>query len=133
LKDAQSAGPGGGTRQACARWRRGAVRPRCPPVQKERAVDALAITIALSPGRHLIRFDRIEAELTRTADRQALLRNRRFGAGLRSARRLLGVLHDGKPGLLSLDVFDTLLLRDGSSELRRFGEIGARMAAASGQ
>jgi hypothetical protein len=30
------------------------------------------------PRAHLIRFDAIEAELTETADRPALLRNRRF-------------------------------------------------------
>ncbi len=34
-----------------------------------------------------------------------------------------------RPGrILSLDIFDTLLLRDGSSELRRFWEIGVEMA-----
>ena len=35
-------------------------------------------------------------------------------------------------GILSLDVFDTFLLRDNSSELTRFVEIGARMAAFAG-
>jgi FMN phosphatase YigB (HAD superfamily) len=87
---------------------------------------------ALSPGREVIRFDRIEAELTRTKDRQALLRNRRFRKLVfDTLDGLLGTA-DGDPGLLSLDVFDTLLLRDGSSELRRFGEIGAQMAARAG-
>jgi FMN phosphatase YigB (HAD superfamily) len=88
--------------------------------------------IELSPGRHLIRFDTIEAELAQTTDRQALLGNRRFRRALFARLDDLLLDDDGKPGLLSLDVFDTLLLRDGSSELRRFGEIGARMAAASG-
>lgn len=86
----------------------------------------------LSPGRCLIRFDRIEAELTGTKDRSALLRNRRFRKLVFDRLdTLLGTGGDD-PGLLSLDVFDTLLLRDGSSELRRFGEIGARMATLAG-
>jgi FMN phosphatase YigB (HAD superfamily) len=87
---------------------------------------------SLSPGRSLIRFDGIAAELTDTKDRTALLENRRF------RKLVFDTLDDllgakcGEPGLLSLDVFDTLLLRDGSSELRRFMEIGARMAALAG-
>lgn len=90
------------------------------------------VAFEVSPGRHLIRFDTIEVELTGTTDREALLRNRRFRG------RVFALLDEmlgsdlGDPGVLSLDVFDTLLLRDGSSELRRFGEIGARMAARLG-
>jgi hypothetical protein len=74
---------------------------------------------------------RIEAELTDTKDRTALLQNRRFRKLVfDTLDDLLGA--NGEPGLLSLDVFDTLLLRDGSSEVRRFMEIGARMAARAG-
>jgi hypothetical protein len=74
----------------------------------------------------------IVAELTATRDRQALFRNRRFRRQVFEALDELALTHDGTPGLLSLDVFDTLLLRDGSSQVRRFGEIGARMAARAG-
>lgn len=95
-------------------------------------MTSLSRITVLSPGRQLIRFDQIEAELTETKDRHGLLRNRRF-------RRLVFETLDRKleadgdaPGLLSLDVFDTLLLRDGTSELRRFGEIAGRMALATG-
>jgi FMN phosphatase YigB (HAD superfamily) len=94
---------------------------------------AVHATPVLSPGRHLIRFDAIAAELTETADRPALLRNRRFRRQVFAALDDMLGAADGAPGVLSLDVFDTLLLRDGSSELRRFGEIGARMAAIAGQ
>jgi FMN phosphatase YigB (HAD superfamily) len=88
-----------------------------------------AVETELAPGRSLLRFDRIEADLTEAEDRTALLRDRDF------RRRLFGILDArlGPDGLLSLDVFDTLLLRDGSSELRRFVEIGAEMAARAGR
>ena len=89
----------------------------------------------LCPGRHLIRFDAIEAELTTTKDRQALLGNRSFPAPVSSDRldRMLGA-EDGKPGLLSLDVFRH------ASAARRVQrgaalrcEIGARMAQIAGR
>ena len=85
----------------------------------------LTVETTLAPGRRLVRFDRIEAELTETPDRLALFQDRGF------RQRLFSALDAriGPDGLLSLDVFDTLLLRDGSSELRRFVEIGERMAA----
>ncbi|MGP1356706.1 HAD family hydrolase [Roseicyclus sp.] len=86
----------------------------------------------LAPGRRLVRFDAIEAELTRTKDRLALLRDDGFRQRLFRALDLRLAEH-GDGGVLSLDVFDTLLLRDGSSELRRFVEIGARMAAHAGR
>jgi FMN phosphatase YigB (HAD superfamily) len=70
--------------------------------------------------------------LTATRDRSALFRNRRFRRQVFEALDEHALTHDGTPGLLSLDVFDTLLLRDGSSQVRRFGEIGARMAARAG-
>jgi predicted HAD superfamily hydrolase len=43
---------------------------------------------------------------------------------------LFAQLNDLVPptGVLSLDIFDTLILRDHSSELRRFVEVGSRMA-----
>jgi FMN phosphatase YigB (HAD superfamily) len=107
--------------------------PGVSPVQKERPLMPFSQTTVLRPGRHLIRFDVIEAQLTATKDRQALLGNRRFRRMVfDSLDRMIGA-DDGKPGLLSLDVFDTLLLRDGSSEVRRFGEIGARMAQIAGR
>ncbi|MEO0379331.1 MAG: HAD family hydrolase, partial [Pseudomonadota bacterium] len=44
--------------------------------------------------------------------------------------QIKGLLHQcgGPNAILSLDVFDTLLLRDDQSELRRFYDIGAEMA-----
>jgi FMN phosphatase YigB (HAD superfamily) len=106
--------------------------PGVLPVQKERSVTSAITTKTLSPGRKLIRFDPIVAELTATRDRSALFRNRRFRRQVFEALDEHALTHDGTPGLLSLDVFDTLLLRDGSSQVRRFGEIGARMAARAG-
>jgi FMN phosphatase YigB (HAD superfamily) len=107
--------------------------PGVLPVQKEHPLMSSSQATVLSPGRHLIRFDAIEAELTSTRDRQALLGNRRFRRLVFDALERMICNEDGTPGLLSLDVFDTLLLRDGSSELRRFGEIGARMAQIAGR
>ena len=47
---------------------------------------------------------------------------------------LLGRLEElmAEKNILSLDVFDTLLLRDNYSELTRFIEIGERMAKCAG-
>lgn len=91
------------------------------------------VETVILPGRRLVRFDRIETWLTEAPDRAALLRNRRFRRAVFEALDAALLPEDDTPGLLSLDVFDTLLLRDGSSEVRRFGEIGARMAACAGR
>ncbi|MCU4652175.1 hypothetical protein N8I71_05000 [Roseibacterium sp. SDUM158016] len=88
----------------------------------------------LAPGRRLIRFDGIAATLTDAPDREALLRDRAFRRRLFTALDARLTRRDGGPaGLLSLDVFDTLLLRDGSSELRRFVEVGEAMATHAGR
>ncbi|RDC71406.1 hypothetical protein DLJ49_14435 [Rhodovulum sp. 12E13] len=72
----------------------------------------------------LHRLDALETELTEAADRVALFADRGFAARLGDR---LETLCRGRQ-VLSLDVFDTLLLRDGSSELTRFHEIADRMA-----
>lgn len=75
------------------------------------------------------RFDEIEACVTDAADRAALYRDAGFATRL--GDRLDHLLD--RPGMiLSLDVFDTLLLRDNSSEVTRFCEFGAAMAALAG-
>lgn len=71
------------------------------------------------------RFDEIETRLTTAPrGRSPLFADAEFCATL--ADRLHALL-DGQR-ILSLDVFDTLVLRDNSSELTRFHEIGGLMA-----
>jgi len=97
-----------------------------PPVDRPAASpSALPSPV---PARTEIRFDEIETALTEAEDRAALFADPTFVERL--ALRLAPP--DGGRGVLSLDVFDTLLLRDGSSELTRFHEIAARMAAIAG-
>lgn len=71
------------------------------------------------------RFDAVEAELS-----GAMSRKRRFAA--KGFAKTLGARLDAMlardGAILSLDVFDTLILRDNSSELTRFFEIGGLMA-----
>jgi FMN phosphatase YigB (HAD superfamily) len=100
---------------------------RTMPSRSPQEVETL-----LAPGRRLIRFDAIETELSRTVDRLALLNDDGFRRRVFRALDLRLAEH-GDRAVLSLDVFDTLLLRDGSSELRRFVEIGALMAAHAGR
>lgn len=72
------------------------------------------------------RFDNIEAELTEApSGRSALFNDTDFRNRL---KHRLDTMLDGSR-ILSLDVFDTLILRDNSSELTRFYEIGGIMAA----
>ena len=71
------------------------------------------------------RFDEIEGQLAKApTGRHQLFSNQEFQKQL--GERLDALLAGGK--ILSLDVFDTLVLRDNSSELTRFYEIGGRMA-----
>lgn len=71
------------------------------------------------------RFDEIENDLTNAAKgRRSMFSNEQFAARL---KQRLGEALDGKR-VLSLDVFDTLVLRDNSSEITRFFEVGGRMA-----
>tara|TARA_A100001391_G_scaffold273_5_gene727 strand:+ start:1132 stop:2010 length:879 start_codon:yes stop_codon:yes gene_type:complete len=71
------------------------------------------------------RFDDLESEFTiAPAGRHTLFSDNEFVSRLRGN---LDKLLDGQR-ILSLDVFDTLLLRDNSSELTRFFEVGGRMA-----
>lgn len=71
------------------------------------------------------RFDQIESLLTEASDRRALFSDPDFSA-LVTAR--LEELLDGPRKILSFDVFDTLFLRDNSSEYERFHAIGAAIA-----
>lgn len=73
----------------------------------------------------LHRFDEIETLLTQAkTGRRDLFSDKDFTARL--ADRLDRML-DGER-ILSMDVFDTLVLRDNSSEITRFYEIGGKMA-----
>jgi len=70
-------------------------------------------------------FGHIERIVTEASSRQTLFKD----AAFRSA--LFGRIDELMPSdqaILSLDIFDTLLLRDDSSELERFIEIGDAMA-----
>lgn len=71
------------------------------------------------------RFDAIEGTIFRAPSRNDLYRNPDFVADL------YAYLDENAcaDGILSLDIFDTFLLRDNSSEFRRFVEIGERMAS----
>ncbi len=71
------------------------------------------------------RFDDIQGTLTAAPSRRQLLARKDFANAL--AHRLDAML-SGKNAVLSLDIFDTLLIRDNSSEITRFFEIGQRMA-----
>mgnify|MGYP001766888942 CR=1 FL=1 len=82
----------------------------------------------MSTGQMLtsyFRFDTIEAQMTEAPQGRALLFS---DPGFQSllGQRLDDMLSGGK--ILSLDVFDTFVLRDNSSELTRFYEIGGLMA-----
>jgi hypothetical protein len=72
----------------------------------------------------VLRFGELETIVSSATSRAELFAESGFRTKLFS--RLDALLPKG--GLLSLDVFDTLILRDNSSELTRFREIGDRMA-----
>ncbi|RWR25352.1 HAD family hydrolase [Sinirhodobacter populi] len=79
----------------------------------------------ISPLTTPSRFDAIQHALTEACyGRAKLFSDRSFSETL--DKLLDDALAGGK--ILSLDVFDTLVLRDNSSELTRFYEIGKRMA-----
>ncbi|WP_300514862.1 hypothetical protein [Aliiroseovarius sp.] len=78
-----------------------------------------------APVTTLHRFDALEDRLTGAPNRLALYADAGFAAKLTD--RLDRLLN--RPDMvLSLDVFDTLLLRDNSAEVSRFVEFGAAMA-----
>ena len=79
----------------------------------------------LSPLVSIHRFDSLERKLTAASSREKLFASKSFKSTLSEK---LDTLLDGEGMVLSLDVFDTLLMRDNSSELTRFYEIGERMA-----
>ena len=93
------------------------------------ALTERAAAAAAEGGPRVVRFDGIETALTAAADRAALFADPAFAARLQAR---LDALAEGR-AVLSLDVFDTLLLRDRSSELTRFHEIAGRMAGIAGQ
>jgi FMN phosphatase YigB (HAD superfamily) len=93
------------------------------PARAAKADAAARSAVVESRGR-LHRLDALETELTEAADRAAHFADRGFAARL--AARLDTLCHGRE--VLSLDVFDTLLLRDDSSELTRFCEVADRMA-----
>ena len=74
--------------------------------------------------RQIYRFDSVEKILYEASSRAHLYNDADFIFALTS--RLDSLMPD--EGVLSLDIFDTLLLRDNSSELRRFLEVGGCMA-----
>jgi FMN phosphatase YigB (HAD superfamily) len=71
------------------------------------------------------RFDDIEGPLAAATSRRQLLARKDFSAAL--ALKLEAMLPE-ENGILSIDIFDTLLIRDNSSEITRFVGIGGRMA-----
>lgn len=73
----------------------------------------------------VLRFDAVEAAVYGSQSRQALFDDLSFRENLFG--RLDSLLSPEM--ILSLDIFDTVLLRDNSSELTRFIEIGGLMAA----
>ncbi|HMN14236.1 MAG TPA: hypothetical protein PKD55_18120, partial [Bellilinea sp.] len=75
--------------------------------------------------KRVLRFDAVESAVSSSQSRQVLFDDLSF------REDLFGLLDSLllPEMILSLDVFDTLLLRDNSSELTRFIEIGGRMAA----
>ena len=70
------------------------------------------------------RFAHIQLSLTQATSRTSLLSNVDFRRDFFGAVDNLITSHDA---VLSLDIFDTLLLRDDSAEITRFVEIGNRM------
>ena len=77
------------------------------------------------PSTTTLRFDQLESALTETMSREELFAD---GAFVEMLTQRLDQLLIGENSILSVDVFDTLLLRDSSSELTRFFEIGGRLA-----
>lgn|GEM_PF-703276 len=71
------------------------------------------------------RFDDIESQVFMAESRAALFSEKKFKDAVFS--KMDELLPED--GVLSLDIFDTLLLRDNSSELTRFFEIGKLMAS----
>ena len=71
------------------------------------------------------RFDDIQGALAAATSRRQLLARKDFSSAL--ARKVEAMLPEAD-GILSFDIFDTLLTRDNSSEITRFVEIGERMA-----
>ena len=71
------------------------------------------------------RFDEIEGQLGMAPNGRAKLFSE--SSFTKDLATRLDTLLDGKR-ILSLDVFDTLVLRDNSSEITRFFEVGGRMA-----
>ncbi|MGQ3676226.1 hypothetical protein ACT6QH_12100 [Xanthobacter sp. TB0139] len=70
-------------------------------------------------------FADVELAITRASARPDLFSDKNFRESLFS---LIDSKMPASDGILSLDIFDTLLLRDSSSELTRFVEIGGYMA-----
>lgn len=78
----------------------------------------------LEKTTNIYRFDEIESEVYRATSREQLFSEESF------SRKIYDRLDKMLPenGILSLDVFDTVILRDSSSELTRFYEIGRLMS-----
>lgn len=71
-------------------------------------------------------FGEVQRAVSTAASRMNIFQDESFKSLL---FQHLDRLMPGNDGVLSLDIFDTLLLRDNSSELSRFVEIGSVMAA----
>lgn len=76
------------------------------------------------PVTKVYRFDEVESKVFRADSRKKLFSDDNF---VEKIYHRLNVMLPQK-GILSLDVFDTLIFRDSSSELTRFYEIGQLMA-----
>lgn len=79
----------------------------------------------MTSGTTVHLFGDIEKKMTNCEGRIGLFADRQFQAQL---REMIATAIEGKHEVLSLDVFDTLFLRDNSSELERFLAIGEEMA-----
>lgn len=77
------------------------------------------------PAMIVHRFDEVEQRLTHAPSRPVLFREPEF-QDLLKGRLDSSILQANT--ILSVDIFDTLLLRDNSAEVTRFNEIGGLMA-----
>ena len=84
-----------------------------------------ARTSKLPAASTVIRFDELERRLADTENRALLYRHEEFKQQL--FERINRLLDDRS--ILSLDVFDTLVIRDNSSEITRFLEVSKKIAA----
>jgi FMN phosphatase YigB (HAD superfamily) len=78
----------------------------------------------------IVQVGELQRRISECRDRVALFDNSDF---IQSLQLIFDSALSAADTVLSLDVFDTLLVRDNSSELSRFYEIGAEMSGACGR